>query len=98
MNKMNPFIYDIPVKVYFGENQLCHLGEELGRYGKRVLLTYGGGTIKKTGLYDAVVSEIGKAGLELFELSGIEPNPRIESVRKGADICKKVETIFGMCL
>lgn len=85
---MNSFIYDIPVKVYFGENQLCHLGEELSKYGKRVLLTYGGGSIKKIGLYDKVVEEIKKAGLELFELSGIEPNPRIDSVRKGAEICK----------
>ena len=48
---MNNFIYDIPVRVYFGENQLCHLGEELSKYGKRVLLTYGGGSIKKSGLY-----------------------------------------------
>lgn len=86
---MNPFVYDIPVKVYFGENQLCCLGGELSRYGKRVLLTYGGGSIKKTGLYDAVVSEIKKAGLVLFELPGIEPNPRIDSVRRGAELCKK---------
>lgn len=86
---MNSFIYDIPVKVYFGENQLDHLGEELSKYGSRVLLTYGGGSIKKTGLYDAVTSEIKKAGLALFELSGIEPNPRIDSVREGAQICKK---------
>lgn len=86
---MNSFIYDVPVKVYFGENQLRHLGEELKKYGKRVLLTYGGGSIKKIGLYDKVVSEIKNAGLELFELSGIEPNPRIDSVRKGAEICKK---------
>lgn len=86
---MNQFIYDIPVKVYFGENQLSCLGEELSKYGKRVLLTYGGGSIKASGLYDAVVSEIKKAGLILFELSGIEPNPRIDSVRKGAELCKK---------
>lgn len=86
---MNRFVYDIPVKVYFGENQLKHLGEELSKYGKRVLLTYGGGSIKKIGLYDEVVDEIKKAGLELFELSGIEPNPKIDSVREGAKICKK---------
>lgn len=85
---MNSFVYDIPVKVYFGKNQLQHLGEELSRYGKRVLLTYGGGLIKKTGLYDAVMAEIRRAGLEVFELSGIEPNPRIDSVRRGAQICK----------
>jgi butanol dehydrogenase len=86
---MNNFIYDIPVKVYFGENQLGNLGEELKKYGKRVLLTYGGGSIKKIGLYDKIVAEIKNAGLELFELSGIEPNPRVTSVNKGAQICKK---------
>lgn len=86
---MNSFIYDIPTRVYFGENQLGHLGKELAGYGKRVLLVYGGGSIKKTGLYDKVVAEIKKAGLELFECSGIEPNPRVTSVNRGADICKK---------
>ena len=86
---MNNFIYDIPTRVYFGEDQLGHLGEELSKYGKRVLLTYGGGSIKKIGLYDKVVAEIKKAGLELFELSAIEPNPRVSSVNTGADICKK---------
>ena len=86
---MNSFIYDIPTKVYFGEHQLSHLGEELAKYGKRVLLTYGGGSIKKSGLYDAVAAEVKAAGLTLFELSGIEPNPRIDSVRAGAELCKK---------
>ena len=57
---MNHFIYHNPVKVYFGKDQLCHLDEELSKYGKRVLLTYGGGSIKETGLYDKVVSEIKK--------------------------------------
>ncbi len=86
---MNNFIYDIPTKVYFGENQLGHLGEELKKYGKKVLLTYGGGSIKKSGLYDKIVGEIKNAGLELFELNGIDPNPRVSSVNAGADICKK---------
>ncbi len=86
---MNNFVYDIPTKVYFGENQLGHLGEELSRYGRKVLMTYGGGSIKKSGLYDKVVAEIKKAGLELFELSGIEPNPKVASVNAGAEICKK---------
>lgn len=95
---MNSFVYDIPVKVYFGENQLCHLGEELSKYGKRVLLTYGGGSIKKIGLYDAVMDEIKKAGLEVFELSGIEPNPRVDSVRRGAQICKdeKIDVLLAV--
>lgn len=86
---MNNFIYNNPVKVYFGENQLCHLGEELSRYGKRVLLTYGGGSIKRNGLYDAIVKEITNAEMELYELSGIDPNPRIDSVREGARLCKE---------
>lgn len=86
---MNDFIYDIPVKVYFGRDQLKHLGTELKKYGTRVLMTYGGGSIKRIGLYDRVVNEIKAAGLELFELSGIEPNPRIDSVRKGAQMCKE---------
>lgn len=86
---MNNFTYDIPTKVYFGENQLEHLGPELKNYGKRVLLTYGGGSIKKSGLYDKILAEVEKAGLTLFELSGIDPNPRVSSVNEGAEICRK---------
>lgn len=86
---IHDFIYDIPVRVYFGRDQLGHLGPELRKYGKRVLLTYGGGSIKRTGLYDKVTKEIREAGLELYELSGIAPNPRIESVREGARLCKE---------
>lgn len=86
---IHDFIYDIPVRVYFGRDQLKHLGAELARHGSRVLMTYGGGSIKRNGLYDRVVKEIRDAGLELFELSGIEPNPRIASVRLGAQMCKE---------
>ncbi|MDF2540196.1 MAG: butanol dehydrogenase [Herbinix sp.] len=88
---MNNFVYDIPTRVYFGENQLGNLGAELSKYGKKVLMTYGGGSIKKIGLYDKIVAELQKAGLELFELTGIDPNPRVSSVNAGADICKKEE-------
>lgn len=83
------FVYDIPTRVYFGKNQLHHLGSELAAYGKNVLLCYGGGSIKKSGLYDRVVAEIKNANLNLFELSGIDPNPRISSVRAGAEMCRK---------
>lgn len=86
---MNSFVYDIPVKVYFGKNQLENLGKEVEKFGKKVLITYGGGSIKKIGLYDKVIAELKKHDFEIFELSGIEPNPRIESVRKGVEICKK---------
>ena len=86
---INDFVYDIPVRVYFGRDQLKNLGTELKKYGTRVLMTYGGGSIKSMGLYDRVVKEIKDAGLELYELSGIEPNPRIDSVRRGAQMCKE---------
>lgn len=86
---MSQFVYNVPVKVYFGENQIHHLKDELKKHGKRILLCYGGGSIKKSGLYDAVVKQIKDAGLYFTELSGIEPNPRVESVREGARLCKE---------
>ena len=55
---MNSFIYDIPTKVYFGPNQLGNLGKELATYGKKVLLCYGGGSIKKSGLYARVAAQV----------------------------------------
>lgn len=93
---MFDFIFDAPVKIYYGD-QLSSLGSELKQYGKNVLLTYGGGSIKKIGLYDRIVREIKGAGLNLFELSGIEPNPKIDSVRKGAQMCKdyKIDVVLA---
>lgn len=86
---MNNFIYDIPTKVYFGTNQIEYLGSEIKKFGKRVLLTYGGGSIKRSGLYDKIIEELKKENLEIFELSNIAPNPRIDSVRQGVKICKE---------
>ncbi len=95
---MNNFIYDIPVRVYFGKGQIEHLGEELKKYGERVLLVYGGGSIKKNGLYGAVASEIKDAGLELSELSGVDPNPKIHSIREGQKLCKekKIDMVLAV--
>ena len=86
---MVPFVYDIPTRVYFGENQLSHLGEELSRFGKSVLFVYGGGSIRKNGLYDTVMNAARTAGLAVAELSGVEPNPKIDSVRKGVALCRE---------
>lgn len=86
---MNPFVYDIPTKVYFGCDQLSNLCVELGAFGRRVLLAYGGGSIKRIGLYDKLMSLLTEGGFEVFELSGIEPNPRIDSVRRGVELCKE---------
>jgi len=86
---MNSFVCHIPTRVYFGENQLCHLGEELNKFGKRVLLIYGGGSIKKNGIYEKIINEIKKDNLEVFELYGVLPNPRIDLVREGVKICQE---------
>ena len=86
---MNDFIYYNPDKVYFGKNQIEKLPAELLKYGKKVLLVYGGGSIKKNGLYDKVTNLMKENNIEWFELSGVEPNPRHSTVNKGASICKK---------
>lgn len=86
---MNDFIFYNPDKVYFGKKQFEHLSEELLNFGKKVLLVYGGGSIKKNGLYDSIIKIAEESGIELFELSGVEPNPRHSTVNKGAAICRE---------
>ncbi|QUW23224.1 iron-containing alcohol dehydrogenase [Sporosarcina sp. Marseille-Q4063] len=88
---MNDFTFYNPVKLIFGKGQLEKLTEELPSYGKKVLVVYGGGSIKKNGLYDEVMSLLDKLGMEVHELAGVEPNPRISTARKGAEICKEQE-------
>ncbi len=81
---MNNFIYSIPTTAYFGKGQINILGETIKAHGgSRVLLAYGGGSIKQNGIYDAIIEQFDKAGLAHVELSGIQPNPRIESVEEG---------------
>lgn len=85
---LNAFSFYNPVKLIFGKGQLQAAKEELPKYGKKVLLVYGGGSIKKNGLYDEVTQMLSEAGLEVFELAGVEPNPRISTAKKGIEICK----------
>lgn len=84
---MNNYEYCVPTDIRFGKGQIDCLSKEIGKYGKKVLMVYGGGSIKKTGLYDRV-HEVLK-DFEIYELAGIEPNPKLSSVKKGADICKE---------
>jgi alcohol dehydrogenase YqhD (iron-dependent ADH family) len=86
---MNAFSFYNPVKLIFGKGQLEAVKKELPKFGKKVLVVYGGGSIKKNGLYDEVMRTLGEADLEIFELSGVEPNPRISTARRGIEICKK---------
>lgn len=86
---INDFVFHNPDKVYFGKNIMQHLPEELLHFGRNVLMVYGGGSIKKNGLYQLITELAQKNEIHLFELSGVEPNPRHTTVNKGVEICKK---------
>lgn len=93
---MNNFTFCVPTDIRFGRDQIECLPEELKKYGKRVLLVYGGGSIKRTGLYEKIQSLLKE--FEIYELSGIEPNPKLSSVRKGVALCKehKIDVVLAV--
>ena len=96
---MNTFTYEYPVKVYFGEGAAKeHLKAELSKVGKAVLLAYGGGSIKKNGVYDEVTSLLQEAGKEIVEFTGIMSNPTYQKVQEGAKLAKdnKVDFILAV--
>ncbi|MGN0728702.1 iron-containing alcohol dehydrogenase [Treponema sp.] len=88
------FVYHIPTKIYFGENQLNFLSDAVSGFGKKALLVYGGGSIKKNGVYDSILLQMKNSGVQIFELSGIEPNPKVDSVRRGISLCKSEKIDF----
>ncbi len=83
---MNIFTQHNPTILYFGKGQISQLSIEVAQ--KKVLLVYGGGSIKQNGVYEDVLSELNKAGVTLFELPGVEQNPRLTTVHRGVEICK----------
>lgn len=85
---MENFKYSIPTEVYFGKGQIKSLGKAVKTYGDKALLVYGGGSIKRIGLYDDAMRILKESGVEVFELGGVDPNPRIETVKEGIDICR----------
>lgn len=91
---MNNFTFHNPTKIIFGQGTVQQLGENVKPYGKRVLLVYGGGSIKRTGLYDQVLEQLQGIGASVFELPGVEPNPRVSTVRKGIEICRRENVEF----
>ncbi|NLT57439.1 MAG: iron-containing alcohol dehydrogenase [Clostridiales bacterium] len=86
---MQNFFYDIDTHVHFGKGQIEQLGRAVRRQGRRALLVYGGGSIKKSGLYDEAMKSLSEAGVSVAELSGVEPNPRVATVAKGVQICRE---------
>lgn len=83
------FTYANPTKLYFGEDSLKNLNTELTKYGKNVVLVYGGGSIKKSGLYDEVIAILGANNKTVSEIAGVMPNPTIEKLYEGIEIARK---------
>ena len=82
------FTYCNPTKLYFGEGSVKYLKEELPKYGKNVVLVYGGGSIKKNGIYDAVTSILKECGKDVAEIAGVMPNPTYDKLCEGMKIAR----------
>ena len=88
------FSYHNPTKLYFGEDALGYLNEELPKYGKTVQLIYGGGSIKRNGLYDEIVAILKENGKTIVEDAGVMPNPTAEKLREGVKLAKENKVDF----
>lgn len=86
---MDKFMYHIPTKVFFGKGQIVQLAGSVKEHGSRVLMVYGGGSIKKIGLYNTITKIFEENGITYKELAGVEPNPRITTVEKGIAVCRE---------
>ena len=92
---MNKFTYSYPTKVYFGQGIAAEaLRQELPRVGKTVMLAYGGGSLKKSGVYDELKTLLTQAGKEIVEFSGIMPNPTYAKVQEGAKLARDRQVDF----
>ena len=92
---MKRFDYEFPVRIHFGQG--CFedsLKKELQKYGKRVMLAYGGGSLKRTGLYDRIVTMLNEAGKTVTDFGGIMPNPTYAKVLEGARLAREQEVDF----
>jgi len=95
---LDNFTFYNPTKLIFGKGQVEQLRELVPQYGKKVLLVYGGGSIKRNGLYDEVMNILNEVGATVHELAGVEPNPRLTTVRKGVEICKQEGIEFALAV
>lgn len=92
---MNEFVFQCGTKMIFGKDKELCVGRELKEHGaKRVLLVYGGASIRRSGLYDKVITALKEAGIEWEELPGVVPNPRVSLVRRGIELCRGKEIDF----
>ena len=88
------FSYCNPTKLYFGEDSLKYLNAELPKYGKNIVLIYGGGSIKKNGIYDEVVKILKDNGKNVAEIAGVMPNPTVDKLYEGVEIARKHQADF----
>ncbi len=88
------FVFQNPTKIIFGEGALSALSEELKEYGKRILFVYGGGSIKRNGIYQKVMDTLSKLGKEVTELPGVMPNPTLDKLHEGITLAKKSKAEF----
>ena len=88
------FSYCNPTKLYFGEDSLKYLNAELPKYGENVVLIYGGGSIKKNGIYDEVVKILKDNGKNVAEIAGVMPNPTVDKLYEGVEIARKHQADF----
>lgn len=91
---MNNFMFHNPTKIFFGKDVHHQVGKETKKYAKKVLLHYGGGSIKQNGVYDDIVRSLETEGIEYVELSGVKPNPRLSLVKEGIKLCKEHQVDF----
>lgn len=88
------FSYCNPTKLYFGDDSLGYLGKELSKYGENVVLIYGGGSIKKNGIYEEVINILKDNGKNVAEISGVMPNPTVDKLYEGIEIVRKHHADF----
>jgi alcohol dehydrogenase YqhD (iron-dependent ADH family) len=91
---MDNFIFRNPTKIYFGKGMENSTGEAVGEFSHNILLHYGGGSIKKTGLYERITASLKSAGVTWTELPGVMPNPRLSLVQEGIRICREKDIDF----
>ncbi len=91
---MENFEYCNATRIVFGKGTQSRVGELVKTHADKILLHFGGGSIKRSGLYDEVVASLKKAGIEIVELGNVKPNPRLSLVKKGIELCRKEKIDF----
>jgi len=86
---MNNFEFYIPTKIIFGKDEEKNVGNEVSKYANKILLVYGKSSIKKNGIYDSVIGSLKSNNIEVMELSGVQPNPRLNLVHQGIELCRQ---------